>query len=714
MLFNGSFVQLLKNDSGIYEVVFDNKNAGANTFNVATITDLKQAIDLLYKDSDLKGVLFRSGKESFILGADITEFTELFKKSDQELETWLWNTQELLNRIEDLSVPTLSAIHGFSLGGGFEVTLATTFRLASTTAKIGLPETKLGIIPGWGGTVRLSRIIGADNAIEWIASGKHFSPADALKIGAIDGVVAPDKMVASALEMLGDAITGKLNWKDRLKTKTSPLTLNKIESTMAFETSKAFVGAMAGPNYPAPLIAIEAIQAGSTLPRNEALKIEMQGFMKVARTPQAQALIGVFLGDQAVKKIAKKLSSQSNSIKSAGVLGAGIMGGGIAYQSASSKIPVIMKDIKEASLDLGMKEAAKILEKRVEKGQLKTAEMAHVLSTIRPTLSADELKEVDIVVEAVIENEKIKSQVLTDLEKTVKPGTIITSNTSTISINRLAKNLKNPENFCGMHFFNPVHRMPLVEIIRGEKSSEKTIATAVAYAGAMGKTAIVVNDCPGFLVNRILFPYFGGFMMLMRDGADFTKVDKVMEKYGWPMGPAYLLDVVGIDTAHHALDVMSQGFPDRMKYDFKSVIDLQYEAGRYGQKNGKGFFNYSQDQKGKPVKAVDPEIVNFLKPAVKSNLSFSDDEIIERMMLPMIFESSRCLEEKIVSSPIEVDLSVLYGLGYPPFRGGVMRYADSVGAKKLVQLGEKYSSLGKMYEPTSQIKEMSNNSKTFY
>ena len=713
-VFQGSFVQLLKNENGFHEVVFNNTTAGANTFNVATVTDLKQVVDHLYSDTSLKGVLFRSGKDGFILGADITEFTELFKKSDQELESWLAATNDLFCKIEDLPVPTVTAINGFSLGGGFEVTLATAFRMAEPKAKIGLPETKLGIIPGWGGTVRLSRLIGADNAIEWIASGKHYSATDALKIGAIDAVVMADKLIASSYELLEDAASGKIDWKERVKQKTAPLTLNKIENTMTFETSKAFVGAMAGPNYPAPLVAIEGIQKGATLSRNEALKFEAQGFMKVCRTPQALALVGVFLGDQAVKKQAKALSKQAAPVKSAGVLGAGIMGGGIAYQSASSKIPVVMKDIREASLELGMKEASKIIEKRVEKGQAKTSDVGVLLSSIRPTLSNDELKNVDIVVEAVIENEKIKSQVLSELEGVVKPGTIITSNTSTISINRLAKNLKHPENFCGMHFFNPVPRMPLVEIIRGEKSSEKTIATAVAYAGAMGKTAIVVNDCPGFLVNRILFPYFGGFMLLMRDGVDFQKIDKVMEKYGWPMGPAYLLDVVGIDTAHHALDVMAEGFPDRMKYNFKSVIDLQYEAGRYGQKNGKGFFTYSQDAKGKPVKSVDPEITQFLKPAVQSNVSVSDEEIVERMMLPMIFESSRCLEEKIVSSAIEVDLSVLYGLGYPPFRGGVMRYADSVGSQKLVELASKYASLGKMYEATTQIKEMAKSGKTFY
>ncbi|RYZ62699.1 MAG: fatty acid oxidation complex subunit alpha FadB, partial [Proteobacteria bacterium] len=288
------------------------------------------------------------------------------------------------------------------------------------------------------------------------------------------------------------------------------------------------------------------------------------------------------------------------------------------------------------------------------------------------------------------------------------------SNTSTISITRLAEGLKRPENFCGMHFFNPVHKMALVEIIRGAKTSDATIATAVAYSSAIGKTPVVVNDCPGFLVNRVLFPYFGGFMLLVRDGVEFTRIDKVMEKFGWPMGPAYLLDVVGIDTANHALEVMSQGFPDRMKYDFKTAIDVQYAAKRFGQKNGKGFFSYRTDPKGKPVKEVDGEIAGILKPIVTSSATVSDEEIIERMMLPMIFECSRCLEENIVESPLEVDMSLIYGLGYPPFRGGALQTADAWGAGKLVTLADKYKSLGKMYEATNQIKKQATEKKGFY
>jgi len=311
----------------------------------------------------------------------------------------------------------------------------------------------------------------------------------------------------------------------------------------------------------------------------------------------------------------------------------------------------------------------------------------------------------------------VKSQVLAEVEAVVDAEAVIASNTSTISISRLAKSLKHPERFCGMHFFNPVHRMPLVEVIRGEKSSPEAIATTVAYASTMGKTAIVVGDCPGFLVNRILFPYFGGFALLMRDGVPFERIDKVMEKFGWPMGPAYLLDVVGIDTAVHAQKVMSEGFPDRMRQTFDSAVDLQFKAGRFGQKNGKGFYNYTQDPKGRPVKAAGPEVAGILAPGIVSKgggSDVTDEEIVLRMMLPMVFEASRCLEEKIAESPADVDLSVVYGLGFPPFRGGIFRWVDQVGVRGLVEAGERLSSLSPLYAPSTQFKRLANENQGFY
>ena len=390
------------------------------------------------------------------------------------------------------------------------------------------------------------------------------------------------------------------------------------------------------------------------------------------------------------------------------------MGGGIAYQSASMGVPVLMKDIKQEQLELGMNEASKLLLKQVERKKLKPEKMAKVIASITPTLSYADLEHTDYVVEAVVENEKVKKAVLAEVESKVKPGTVIASNTSSISITRIAEALKHPENFCGMHFFNPVHRMPLVEIIRGEKSSEATIAKTVNYATQMGKTPIVVNDCPGFLVNRILFPYFNGFILLLEDGADFQKIDKVMEKFGWPMGPAYLLDVVGIDTAAHVSKVMAEGFPDRMSFKGKTILDVMYENKRFGQKNNLGFYEYETDKKGRPVKKVNPAVYDITGSVVKNKKEVSDEEIVMRMMLPMIIEASRCLEEKIAASATEVDMGLLLGIGFPPFRAGALKYADILGWKKIQEESAKYSSLGKLYELTPMMKEMAAQNKTYY
>jgi 3-hydroxyacyl-CoA dehydrogenase/enoyl-CoA hydratase/3-hydroxybutyryl-CoA epimerase/enoyl-CoA isomerase len=343
-----------------------------------------------------------------------------------------------------------------------------------------------------------------------------------------------------------------------------------------------------------------------------------------------------------------------------------------------------------------------------------TEKMAKVISQITPTLSYSDFTNTQFVVEAVVENEKIKKSVLAEVEKVTSPETVLASNTSTISITKLAEGLSRPDKFCGMHFFNPVHRMPLVEIIRGAKTSEETIAQAVNYANQMGKTPIVVNDCAGFLVNRILFPYFKGFVHLIEDGVDFQRIDKVMEKFGWPMGPAYLLDVVGIDTGVHAAKIMADAFPDRMSYSTKTILDVMYENKRFGQKNGLGFFEYEVDKKGKPVKKVNPAVYELIKPCVKNEITVTDEDIIMRMMIPMITEASRCLEDKIVSTPVEVDMGLLLGLGFPPFRAGALKYADSIGLKKLEEISKKYTSIGHMYELTPFMKGMAAENKTYY
>ncbi|MGB1556811.1 MAG: 3-hydroxyacyl-CoA dehydrogenase family protein [Oceanococcaceae bacterium] len=283
-----------------------------------------------------------------------------------------------------------------------------------------------------------------------------------------------------------------------------------------------------------------------------------------------------------------------------------------------------------------------------------------------------------------------------------------------MSISLLAQALKRPENFCGMHFFNPVHRMPLVEVIRGEKSSDEAVATTVAYAAAIGKQPIVVNDCPGFLVNRVLFPYFAGFQGLVNDGVDFRRIDKVMEGFGWPMGPAYLLDVVGIDTAHHAQAVMAEGFPDRMKAEAQTSLDIMYAEQRYGQKNGKGYYVYEVDKKGKPKKVVDEAVFGMIAPVQGTAKEVSDEEIIERMMLPMIFETARCLEEGIVDTANEADMGLILGIGFPPFRGGALKYADTLGLAQVVEASKKYADLGALYTAPAGLADKAASGATYY
>ena len=552
MIHTGNAITVQMLSDGIAEFHFDLQDESVNKFNRATIEDFKAAIEAVKANRNVKGLIVTSGKSTFIVGADITEFGDNFAQGETAIVDWLLPVHEIFNSFEDLDLPKVAAINGMALGGGFEMCLVCDYRVMSETAQVGLPEIKLGIFPGFGGTVRLSRVIGIDNAIEWMAMANPKPAADALKDGAVDAVVAADKLKDAAIDLVKQAIAGRIDWKAKRQEKLDPVKLSPIEQMMAFNSAKGVVLAKANPaQYPAPKLLLDALQAGASLPRNEALKIEAEGFAKAAITLQAGALIGLFLNDQIVKKIAKKHEKGAHPVNQAAVLGAGIMGGGIAYQAASKGTPIIMKEIGNPQLALGMSEANKLLTKQVERNKMTAAKMGETLARIRPTLSLDEFKEVDIVIEAVTENPKIKAAVLADTEKSVRENTIIASNTSTISITRLAESLKRPENFVGMHFFNPVHMMPLVEIIRGKKTSAEAIATTVVLAQKMGKTPIVVNDCPGFLVNRVLFPYFGAFDLLLKDGADFQQIDTVMEKFGWPMGPAYLIDVVGIDTGVH-------------------------------------------------------------------------------------------------------------------------------------------------------------------
>jgi len=407
MEYKGQAIQCRKLAKNIVELIFDAQGESVNKFDQNALEELREVIQQLAADNSVSGLLVTSAKDVFIVGADITEFIKGFQVPLDELVNWVKDAQKIFLDLENLAFPSVCAINGYALGGGFELGLACTYRVASSKAKVGLPEVKLGLLPGFGGTSRLPRIVGADNALEWIAGGTENSPEKALAIGCIDAVVEPEILRDAALDLLDRASSGELDWQAKRAEKQLPLKLNENESMMAFESARAFIAGKAGPNYPAPLTIVGVMQASARFPLEGALEIEAEGFAELAKSPEATALIGLFLGDQLLKKKAKVSKKMAEPVKRAAVLGAGIMGGGVAYQSSYKGIPIAMKDIVQSQLDLGMNEATKIMQKRVDRGRMKPDKMAQVLTGITPTLSYENLKDVDLVVEAVVEKESV-------------------------------------------------------------------------------------------------------------------------------------------------------------------------------------------------------------------------------------------------------------------------------------------------------------------
>lgn len=712
MIFSGTAIRVELLDSGIAMLTFDLEASSVNKFDALTLGELGEAIAAI-DSSDARGVIFASAKSTFIVGADITEFTALFATGADAIAAWVKKANQVFNAIEDLGIPTVAAVNGVALGGGFELAVAADYRVAASGAVVGFPEVKLGILPGFGGTVRLPRLVGAQAAIDWISSGAHVPASKALAAGAIDAVVEPETLLATAEALVEECLSGARDNAAAREAKTQRVKQDDAQLAELFAGAEASVARAAGPNYPAAPTAVALMGRSVRLSRAEALEEEHAGFVALATGTTAPNLVQMFLNDQFLASKARSVGKGAAPINQAAVLGAGIMGGGIAYQSALRGTPIIMKDIAQAGLDLGLGEARKLLAKQVQRGRLDEAKSEAVFNMIKPTVEFDGFDDVDLVVEAVVENEAVKKKVLAELETLLGDQAIIATNTSTISVDSLAISLTRPERFCGMHFFNPVPLMPLVEVIRGEKTSPETIATTVAYAKALGKTPIVVNNCPGFLVNRILFPYFGAFSRLLHEGADFRQIDRVMEEFGWPMGPAYLLDVVGIDTAVHAQAVMAAGF-DRMQLDFESAIDRLFARGDYGQKSGRGFYSYEADASGKPRRAPREDIDALIADGTPAGRAFSDEEIRDRMMLALCLETVRCLEDGIVESAIEADMGLVLGLGFPSFRGGALKYVDSQGLAAFIALADSYAHLGAMLEVTPRMREMAAADERFY
>jgi 3-hydroxyacyl-CoA dehydrogenase/enoyl-CoA hydratase/3-hydroxybutyryl-CoA epimerase/enoyl-CoA isomerase len=724
VIFKGSSLELTMVNENFLELIFDSKKRPINVFDQITIDQLMHALSIAESQSNINGLIFSSAKSIFIAGADIDELSQIFKSDikphNSRLEIFFDKANTAFNKIESLPFPTVACIGGFALGGGFELCLACDFRILTSKAIVGLPEAKLGIIPGWGGTVRLPRVIGLHKALEWIITGKHKTPNEALSDGAVDAVIDSSKLLEESLNILKAAFDEKSGYKRRRDQKQKPLL---IETTKIIETKEFFskyISSKIGSYYPAPSVALEVICGTINVSQDEARTTEYEAFQKLTKTPECRSLMGLFMNDQYVISKAKRLSKNCLvTVSHVTVLGAGIMGGGIAYQNAIKGFSVLMKDISDSSLLMGINEVKKLLTKSISIDKISNSDAESVLSRIKPSINYEDTKKTTIVIEAIVENKTMKSEVLTEIEKQLPTNAILSSNTSTISIDFLASNLIHPDRFCGIHFFNPVHVMPLVEIVRGKRTSNETIELAVAHAIKLGKKPIVVNDCPGFLVNRILFPAIFAFDMMIVDGADFQQIDSAIEDWGWPMGPAYLVDVIGLDTAISCFATIISGYPNRMKdvYDVSPTCIL-CEKNRFGQKNKQGFYGYVEDDKGKPKKYFDKKVLQILKPYIQgsdlSDYKFDAVTILHRFMIPMCIEAALCLEEGIVDSPSEIDMSIVYGLGFPAFRGGLLRWMDEIGLNNFCKLADKFAHLGNLYRPTSKMRKMARENIKYY
>ncbi len=693
------------------ELHFDAPGA-VNKLDRQTLCELTQALNLLESLPSLRGLLITSGKNHFIVGADITEFFSLFALPPAELASWLNEIQTLFNRIESLPCPTLALLRGHVLGGGCELALCCDFRLADESVTMGLPETTLGIMPGWGGTVRLPRLIGCDHALRWITTGLEQGAKQALAQGALDGIVPSSLLHTAGVHMLTRAISGQLPWQARREQKQAPLSLPDIEASLCEQSLASQIMGQTGGFYPAPLQALRTIMNGRHLERDAALALERLDFISLTQTPQATALVGLFLNEQGCKNHVKSMPRVTTPAHIA-VLGAGIMGTGIAYQSARHQIPVHLKEIQPAALSRGVEELARLVTHEWEKGRLSPHECAKLQAGITPTLSYAEFSQLDLVIEAVVEQAEIKRQVLAEVEQTLSPDAILTTNSSTIPIQYLAEGLRRPAQFCGMHFFNPVPKMRLVEVIRTPHTSPQTLAKVCQLALSLGKLPIVVNDCPGFFVNRVLFAYLTAFRQLVAAGVDPYQIDRVMEQsFGWPMGPAWLLDVIGLDTAQQATTIMAAGYPSRMAPSGLDPLAHLVTAGELGQKRNIGFYRYSRDASG--VQHKQARSAPWPWATGQSTPDCRDQNIEQQMMIPLLLEVVLCLEEQIIASPAEGDMALLHGLGFPAFRGGPFRYLDQQGLAEWLSTVETYAHLGPLYWPSAGLRQRAASGTYFY
>lgn len=697
-------------------LTFNLEGEKVNKLTTPVMAEFIEAVESAATISGLSALVIRSGKpDIFIAGADIHEIAGI--DAPEEALAKAVAGQDILNRLSKVNVTTIAAIHGACLGGGLELAMACDYRVVSDHPKtiLGLPEVNLGIIPGFGGTQRMPRLIGISAALPLIVSGKAVDGRKAEKIGLADKVISSAFFDEEMMLFVTDVLSrGKRIVTDRRQRR--PFLAQFLDSSpigiwLVSMMAKRQVMAATKGHYPAPLNAIKAVRYGALRTLHAGLRREATLFSELAATPICKNLISLFFIQEALKKDSQSETGLDGSalskasIDTIGVLGAGLMGGGIAWLASAQGISVRMKDIHWSAISKGYAAALKVYQRLNKLKKIKPHEVTMGMQHISGTLDYSGFQRADVVIEAVVEDMAIKKKVFAELETKIRKDSIIASNTSALSITEMATALQTPERFIGMHFFSPVNKMPLIEIIPGERTSKETIAAIVALSKTLKKTPIVVQNCPGFLVNRILMPYVNEAIHLLEDGADVEQVDALMEAFGMPLGPLALADEVGLDVGYKVAKHLEIGYPDRMKVA-SSFETIHKTKDLLGKKSGRGFYVHGDK------KEVNKHIYALINRRQKR---MSSSEIVDRLILMMANEAARCYEEKVVVSAAYLDMAMVLGTGFPPFRLGPLRYCDERGIAAVTErLHGLRKTVGARFAPASCLETMATDATLFH
>jgi 3-hydroxyacyl-CoA dehydrogenase/enoyl-CoA hydratase/3-hydroxybutyryl-CoA epimerase len=694
---------------GIAWLVLDDPAKKVNTLSTRLFTWFEEQLDRLERERPAALVIVSGKADGFVAGADLEEMLAVADK--EAVIALLQRGHDAMERLAGLPFPTVAAIHGACLGGGLELALACRFRVATEhrKTKLGLPEVQLGLIPGLGGTQRLPRLIGVPAALDLILTGKQLDARRARKVGLVDDTCHPADLARAAERWARSKPEKRAPVGGISRRATDLIARTPVAERLIFEKARAGVVAKTGGRYPAPLVAVEVVRDGLKLPLRRALDIETGAFSELAVSETAKNLISIFFLKNTVEARAARIAKKARPVPQVGILGAGFMGAGIAQVLSYRGVPVVLKDKDLAGVGRGLAFAAQEFRGLTKKRRLTEAESKLALGRIHGTADYAALRRADLVIEAVFEDVAVKHRVIREIEAVTPESLIFASNTSAIPIATLAQASRRPENVVGMHFFSPVAKMPLLEVIRHPGTSEEALATVVEVGRTMGKTVIVVNDGPGFFTTRVLGAMLNEAAWMLAEGADIAQVDQAMTRWGWPVGPFALLDEVGLDVAKHAGEVVRDALGDRLEPPavFRRMIDDQ----RLGRKSKRGFYLYEEDRK-EGQRPVDPAVYELLGWRAQP---LPEQEIVERCWLQMLNETARCMEEGIITDPADVDLGVIFGFGFPPFRGGLLREADRQGLAWVVDRLDAYAArYGRRLEPAELLREMARRRATFH